>query len=77
MKIKQIEKVKEPIKSRFGIDLPTAILNDYLIQMVSQYERMPEAKSKGEGEYSKAKKTIFANILNIQHSINILNKHHF
>ena len=77
MKIKQIEKVKEPIKNRFGIDLPTTILNDYLRQMVFQYERMPESKSQGEGEYSKAKKTIFANILNLQHSINILNKHHF
>ena len=77
MKYKGIENWSKEVPSKFGMDLPTNILKDYLSQMVSQYERMPEAKSKGEGEYSKAKKTIFDNILNIQHSINILNKHHF
>ena len=77
MKYKEIENWSKEVPSKFGMDLPTNILKDYLSQMVSQYERMPEAKSKGEGEYSNAKKTIFANILNLQHSINILNKHHF
>ena len=77
MKYKGIENWSKEVPSKFGMDLPTNILKDYLSQMVSQYERMPEAKSKGEGEYSKAKKTIFANILNLQHSIKILNKHHF
>jgi len=77
MKYKGIENCSKEVPSKFGMDLPINILKDYLSQMVFQYERMPEAKSKGEGEYSKAKKTIFANILNIQHSIKILNKHHF
>ena len=77
MKYKEIENWSKEVPSKFGMDLPTNILKDYLSQMVSQYERMPEAKSKGEGEYREAKKTIFTNILNLQHAVNVLSKHSF
>ena len=77
MKIEKELPKEENQYSRFRIELPVNVLEQYMNEMIRKYAAMPEAKSKGETEYSKAKKTIFVGILNLQGAIKTLKKHQF
>ena len=73
------EKLKYPCNSdsQFALHnlLVVSILQKYLQEMVTVYEGVSTTDNTGSGDMRKAKLTMYAKILEVQHSIKIINKH--